>query len=200
MTIYGKLGGASAAGNETAAQQPATVTGATVPLQKGSGQCEGAAIAATSETPETDAAYFLCYGDAPDYPIVVAEFARDLERRLRAAVTDCQQWRTWPITEIAIRNESVMEHLNDLEKRAEAAEADAKSWAAQCADRVKDWDEMRARAEAAERERDELRELLQQSARHVFIHAAASHLTEGFHPKRNEWDELADKLRAKGFK
>lgn len=53
---------------------------------------------------------------------------------------------------------------------------------------------------AGVRERDELRDLLQQSARHVFAHAAASHLTEGFRPVRNEWDELADKLRAKGFK
>src|SRR5690554_2950579 len=50
--------------------------------------------------------------------------------------------------------------------------------------------------EALQAECEKLRALLSQSAPIVHAHAGASHLLEGFRPKRNQWDDLAEAIDA----
>src|SRR5690554_3214788 len=50
--------------------------------------------------------------------------------------------------------------------------------------------------DALKAECEKLRALLSQSAPIVHAHAEASHLLEGFRPKRNQWDDLAEAIDA----
>lgn len=52
---------------------------------------------------------------------------------------------------------AVRDLIIDCRKELIDVRSDAKSWADQCSERVKDWDEMRTRAEAAESELADLR-------------------------------------------
>lgn len=53
-----------------------------------------------------------------------------------------------------------------------------------------------AEHEALQAECEKLRALLLQSAPIIHAHAGASHMLEGFKPKRNKWDELAEEIDA----
>ena len=123
-----------------------------------------------------------------------AEFTRQLETELAAAWSR-NTYLEQQVTAQHERAEKLCDRLAAIEKAAQLPDLNASvptigHYA----------EELRAHALHLAAENLRLRELLQQSARHVFSHAAASHLTEGFHPKRNEWDDLADKLREEGFK
>lgn len=50
--------------------------------------------------------------------------------------------------------------------------------------------------ESLQTECEKLRALLLQSAPIVHAHAGASHMLDGFKPKRNKWDELVERIDA----
>lgn len=52
------------------------------------------------------------------------------------------------------------------------------------------------RIEHLQAEREKLRALLLQSAPIIHAHAGASHMLEGFKPKRNKWDALVEQIDA----
>lgn len=56
--------------------------------------------------------------------------------------------------------------------------------------------EYRKQIEALQAECEQLRRLLQRCEPVLIAHAGASHMTDGFRPRRNSWDELVEQIDA----
>lgn len=80
---------------------------------------------------------------------------------------------------------------------------DSECWCGQCWEESRwefpdrpSWSDLEPYTPALQAEREKLRALLLQSAPIVHAHAGASHMLEGFRPRRNKWDALVEQIDA----
>lgn len=59
-----------------------------------------------------------------------------------------------------------------------------------------DYERLQADHERLQAEREKLRSLIRHAQPIIRAHAGASHMLDGFRPKRNQWDELVEGIDA----
>lgn len=62
--------------------------------------------------------------------------------------------------------------------------------------RLSDCERLQADRERLQAEHEKLRNLLRHAQPIIKAHAGASHMLDGFRPKRNQWDELVEAIDA----